>query len=58
MFSHSGQQTVMQTTIWVVARSRERLAVIKQGLQRFLMEKFNLKKLNEIEGKVSRWGLI
>jgi hypothetical protein len=35
----------------VVAKVRERLAVNKQRSQRFDMEKFNLKKLNEVEGK-------
>jgi hypothetical protein len=35
----------------VVAKVRERLAVSKQTTQRVYMEKFNLKKLNEVEGK-------
>jgi hypothetical protein len=35
----------------VVAKGRERLAVSKQTTHRFRMERFNLKKLNEIEGK-------
>jgi hypothetical protein len=35
----------------VVAKVRERLAVNKQRSQRFHMEKFNLKKLNKVEGK-------
>jgi hypothetical protein len=35
----------------VVAKVRERLAVNKQRSQRFDMERFNLKKLNEVEGK-------
>jgi hypothetical protein len=35
----------------VVAKVRERLAVNKQRLQRFHMEKSNLKKLNEVECK-------
>jgi hypothetical protein len=35
----------------VVAKIRERLAVNKQTTQRVHMERFNLKKLNEIEGK-------
>jgi hypothetical protein len=34
----------------VVAKVRERLAVNKQRLHRFHMERFNLKKLNEVEG--------
>jgi hypothetical protein len=33
----------------VVAKVRERLAVSKQTTQRFHMERFNLKKLNEVE---------
>jgi hypothetical protein len=35
----------------VVAKIRERLAVNKQGSHKFHMEKLNLKKLNEGEGK-------
>jgi hypothetical protein len=35
----------------VVAKIRERLAVNKQGSYKFLMERFNLKKLNEVEGE-------
>jgi hypothetical protein len=35
----------------VVAKVREHLAMNKQRLQRFHMERFNLKKLNEVEGK-------
>jgi hypothetical protein len=35
----------------VVAKVRERLAVNKQRSYRFRMERFNLKKLNEVEGK-------
>jgi hypothetical protein len=35
----------------VVAKVRERLAVNKQRSHRFHMEKFNLKKLNEAQGK-------
>jgi hypothetical protein len=34
-----------------VAKFRERLAVNKQRLHRFHIERFNLKKLNEVEGK-------
>jgi hypothetical protein len=34
-----------------VAKVRERLAVNKQRSHRFRMERFNLKKLNEVEGK-------
>jgi hypothetical protein len=35
----------------VVAKVRERLAVNKQRSQRFNTERFNLKKLNNVEGK-------
>jgi hypothetical protein len=35
----------------VVAKVRERLAVSKQATHRVHMERFNLKKLNEVEGK-------
>jgi hypothetical protein len=35
----------------VVAKIRERIAVNKQGLHKFHMERFNLKKLNEAEVK-------
>jgi hypothetical protein len=35
----------------VVAKVRERLAVNKQRSERFNMERFNLKKLNNVEGK-------
>jgi hypothetical protein len=35
----------------VVAKVRERLAVNKQGSQRFHLERFNLKKLYEVESK-------
>jgi hypothetical protein len=35
----------------VVAKVRERLAVNKQRSQRFDMERFNLKKLSNVEGK-------
>jgi hypothetical protein len=35
----------------VVAKIRERTAVNKQGPHKFHMERFNLEKLNEVEGK-------
>jgi hypothetical protein len=35
----------------LAAKARERQSVNKQRLQRLLIERFNLKKLNEIEGK-------
>jgi hypothetical protein len=47
IFDHSWQQIVIVATIcwW------ERLAVNKQRSHRFHMRRFNLKKLNEVEGK-------
>jgi hypothetical protein len=52
MFDHSGQQIVILTTVClVVAKVGERLAVNKQRSHRFHMERFNLKKLNDVEGK-------
>jgi hypothetical protein len=47
--SHSGQQT---DHYLLVAKVRDRLAVNKQRLHRFHMERFNLKKLNKAEGKM------
>ncbi|PNF19084.1 hypothetical protein B7P43_G11233 [Cryptotermes secundus] len=44
MSDHSGQQIV-------VAKVRERLAVSKQTTHTVQMERFNLKKLNEVEAK-------
>jgi hypothetical protein len=42
-----------------VAEVKERLAVSKQTTQKFYMERFNLKKLNEIEGREQyRVGII
>jgi hypothetical protein len=35
----------------VVAKVRERLAVNEQTSHRFNMERFNLMKLNQVEGK-------
>jgi hypothetical protein len=35
----------------VVAKVKESLAMNKQRSQRFDMERFNLKKLNDVEGK-------
>jgi hypothetical protein len=35
----------------MVAKIRERLAVYKQGSHKFHMERFSLKRLNEVEGK-------
>jgi hypothetical protein len=46
----SGQQIVTDRYL-LVAKFRERLAVSKQTTHRLHMERFNLKKLNEVEGK-------
>jgi hypothetical protein len=35
----------------VVAKIRKKIAVNKQGSHKFHMERFNLKELNEVEGK-------
>jgi hypothetical protein len=35
----------------VIAKIRERIAVNKQGSQKFLVESSNLRKLNEVEGR-------
>jgi hypothetical protein len=48
MSDHSGQQIVILSG---GGKIRERLAVNKQGSHRFHVERFNLKKLNEVEGK-------
>jgi hypothetical protein len=37
-----------------VKKVRKRLAVIKQTIHRY-MEKFNLKKLIEVEGNIWKW---
>jgi hypothetical protein len=34
-----------------VAKVREKLAVRKQAAQKFVVEKFNLRKLSELEGR-------
>jgi hypothetical protein len=36
----------------VVSKDRERLAVSKQAAQKFDGERFNLRKLNELEGAI------
>jgi hypothetical protein len=42
---------VILTTVWWWQKIRVRLAVSKQRSYRFHMQSFNLKKLNEIDGK-------
>jgi hypothetical protein len=52
MFDHTEQQAYCDTDHYlVVAKFKEQLAVNKQRSHRFNMERFNLKKLNEVEGK-------
>jgi hypothetical protein len=51
MLDHTGQQIMILTTYLVLAKVRERLAVHKQRSHKFHMERFNLKKLKEVEGK-------
>jgi hypothetical protein len=56
MSDRSGEQTMILITLLVVAKVRERLAVSKQTTRIFHMEKFNLKKLNEVEAK-EKYGI-
>jgi hypothetical protein len=42
----------------VVVKIRETLTLSKQTMHRHLMERFNLNKLNEIEGKEQYWAEI
>jgi len=44
MYSVSGQLTVI-----LVAKVREKLTVSKQAAQKFDVERFNLRKLNELD---------
>jgi hypothetical protein len=46
----SEQQVVILTTVWWL-QTLQRLVVNKQRSHRFNMKRFNLKKLNEVEGK-------
>jgi hypothetical protein len=39
------------TIIWCLQKLGERLTVYKLTLQKFVMERFSLKKLNEVGGK-------
>jgi hypothetical protein len=50
MSKHLGQQIVIQTTL-VVLKFMERLVMSKQTMHRVHVEKFSLKKLNEVVGK-------
>jgi hypothetical protein len=51
MSDHSGQQTCDTDHYLVVAKIMERIAANKQGSHKFHMERFNMKKLNEVEAK-------
>jgi hypothetical protein len=50
MSDHSGEQTVILTTVWWW-KITERAPVSNQATKRFNMERFNLKKLNEVGEK-------
>jgi len=50
MYRVSGELIMVLISIWwLVAKVGEKLAVIKPAAQRFDGEKFNLRKLNELE---------
>jgi hypothetical protein len=51
MSDHSGQQIEITGCYLVVAEVRERLAVSKKATHRFCVDRFSLKKLNEVEAK-------
>jgi hypothetical protein len=51
IFDHSEQPIVIVTTNLVMAKVRDWLAVNKQSSHRFLMKRFYLKKLSQVEGK-------
>jgi hypothetical protein len=50
MSDHSGQQIVILTTTWWWQRLGK-VALNKQTVHRVHMERFSLKKLNEVQGK-------
>jgi hypothetical protein len=50
MSDHSWQQSVIYHYL-MVARIRDRLAMNKESSHNFRMERFKLKKLNEVEGE-------
>jgi hypothetical protein len=45
------ERTEIPSTNLAVAEVREKLAVSKRATQKFGMERFSLKKLNEVKGK-------
>jgi len=49
MYYLLGDLNVMLITNWWLKKVRERLAVSKQAAQKFDWERFNLRKLNELE---------
>jgi len=49
MYDLSGELTVILITIWQLQKLRERLAVRKQEAQKFHAQKFNFRKLRELE---------
>jgi hypothetical protein len=51
VFDLTGQQIEIINYYLMMAKVMERLAVNRQRSQSFDMERFNLKKLNEVEGK-------
>jgi hypothetical protein len=55
MYEDPGDLTVMLITSWWFTKVRERLAVSKQTPQKFEVERFNLRKPNEVEiGRLKR----
>ena len=51
MYVAAGELTVILITIWWFAKVRERLAVSKQAAQKHEGERFNLRKLKDLEVK-------
>jgi hypothetical protein len=53
MSYRSGEQIVVPLS--GRGRFRERLAVNKETMKRFNLERFNIKKLNKVRGKEQHW---
>jgi len=49
MYDLSGKLTMILITVLDAAKVRERLAVSKQVAQKFDVERFNLRKLSDLE---------
>jgi hypothetical protein len=49
MYDLSEELTVILITAWRLQKVRERLAASKQATQKFHVERFNLRKLSELE---------